>query len=182
MLSWVAVLSALTATLTAPTPPAGPVEDCRSRSEASFGRPFEDPRNVVVGPLVLVGGAEFTSPSVVRSVKGQKYPVLVRAGHRVQIVVPLEARRFARLGYGPLPQGEITMEEAHEAVTFVACPASEPSYSQPLQTVGETTFWSGFVVADEPHCLPLDVYVDRTPVPRRVLLELGVRCPPPETD
>jgi hypothetical protein len=178
MLSWFAVLSALIGSITTPTLPSSAVENCSSRSEADFGRPFEDPRNLVVGPLVIVGGAEFTPPSVVRSVKGQKYPVLVRADHRVRIAVPQEARSFAGLGYGPLPQGEITLKEAHEAVTFIACPASKPSYSQPLKTVGATTFWSGFVVAHEPHCVPLDVYVDNDPAPRRIVLELGVRpCP-----
>jgi hypothetical protein len=159
-------------------PPKGAVENCRSRSEADFGRPFEDPRNLIVGPLVLVGGAEFTPPSVVRSVNGQKYPVLVRADHRVQIVVPQEARSFAGLGYGALPQGEITLKAAHKAVTFIACPADEPSFSGVRATVGATTFWSGFVVAHEPHCVPLDVYVDDDPAAHRIVLELGVRpCP-----
>jgi hypothetical protein len=175
MLGWFAVLSALLSSFATPTPPNGAFETCGSRSEADFGRPFEDPRNLVVGPLVLVGGAEFTPASVVRSVKGQKYPVLVRAEHRARIVVPLEARGFAGLGYGPLPQGEITLKEAHKAVTFIACPADEPAYSGVRPTVGATTFWSGFVIAHEPHCVPLDVYVDDDPAPRRIVLELGVR-------
>ena len=113
-----------------------------------------------------------------RGVKGQKYPVLLRAGHRVTLVVPDEARAFAGLGYGPLPQGEITLAEAHKQVTFVACPADEPSYSQPGSKVGKTTFWSGAVVVHEPHCVPLDVWVDDDPTPQRVVLELGVKpCP-----
>jgi hypothetical protein len=158
--------------------PKGAVENCRSRSEGDFYKPFVGRSNVVVGPLVVVGGAEFTPPSVVRSVGGQKYPILVRADHTVHIVVPREARSFARLGYGPLPQGEITLNEAHEAVTFIACPADQPSYSNPPKTVGATTFWSGFVVTDEPHCVPLDVYVDGDPRPWRIVLEQGVRpCP-----
>jgi hypothetical protein len=166
-----------------PTEKPGPgvKETCATRSEADFGKPFADSRNHVVGPFVLVGGAEFTTPSVVRSVKGQKFPVLVRAEHRVTLVIPEEARAFAGLGYGPLPQGEITLEEAHTRVTFVACPADEPSYSQPGRRVGATTFWSGFVVAHEPHCVPLDVWVDDETTPQRIVLELGVRpCPDPE--
>ena len=178
MLSWFGILAALVGSMTTPAPVSGAVENCRSRSEADFGKPFEDPRNLVVGPLVLVGGAEFTPPSVVRSVNGQKYPVLVRADRRARIVVPLEARRFAGLGYGPLPQGQITLDEAHEAVAFIACPADEPSFSGVRPTVGAVTFWSGFVVVREPHCVPLDVYVDDDPAPRRIVLELGVRpCP-----
>ena len=156
-------------------------ETCATRSEADFGRPFQGRRNLVVGPFVLVGGADFTTPSVVRSVKGQKYPVLVRAGHRVTLVVPEEARDFTGLGYGPLPQGEITLPEAHAQVTFIACPADEPSYSMPGTSVGPTTFWSGAVVVHEPHCVPLDVWIDDEPTPRHIVLELGVKpCPAPE--
>ena len=159
-------------------PPKGAVEHCRSRSEAYFYKPFEDAQNLVVGPLVLVGGKEFAPPGVVLRVNGQKYPVLVRAGHRVEIVVPEEARAFAGLGYGPLPQGKITLNEAHEAVTFIACSASQPSFYKTLPTPRPPTFWSGFVVTEAPHCVPLDVYVDGDPAPRRVVLELGVRpCP-----
>jgi hypothetical protein len=159
-------------------PGRGAKDTCETRSEASFGRPFQARRNLVVGPLVLVGGADFTTPSVIRGVGGQKFPVLVRADHRATLVVPQEARAFAGLGYGPLPQGEITLQEAHKQVTFVACPANEPSFSMPGQNVGPTTFWSGFVVVDEPHCVPLDVWVDDEPAPQRVVLELGVRpCP-----
>jgi hypothetical protein len=162
-------------------PGPGVKETCATRSEADFGRAFQARRNIVVGPLVLVGGADFTPPSVVRSVMGQKYPVLVRAEHRATLVIPEEARAFAGLGYGPLPQGEITLKEAHKQVTFVACPADEPSYSLPGTTVGATTFWSGFVVAHEPHCVPLDVWVDDKPTPQRIVLELGVRpCLVPE--
>jgi hypothetical protein len=162
-------------------PGRGVRETCATRSEADFGKPFQDPGNLVAGPFVLVGGAKFTTPSVVRSVKGQKYPVLVRAGHEVTLVVPEEARTLAGLGYGPLPQGEITLVEAHKQVTFVACPAAEPSYSMPGETIGPTTFWSGFVVAHEPHCVPLDVWVDDEPTPRRIVVELGVKpCSNPE--
>jgi hypothetical protein len=42
---------------------------------------------------------------------------------------------------------------------------------------GSVTFWSGGLVADEPHCVPLDVYVDDNPTPQRVSVELGARCP-----
>jgi hypothetical protein len=164
-------------------PPAGqpvavrvkPVEgNCRTRSEADFGRAFSDPGNLVVGPLAVVGGAEFTSPTTVRDVHGQKYPILLRAGHRTTIGVPPEARAYTLLGYGPLPQGEITLDVAHPSVTFVACARGEPSGSS---AGGPVTFWSGSLVAYEPHCVPLDVFVDGGKTPRRVTVELGARCP-----
>jgi len=141
-------------------------ETCETRSSGRFGeRPFRNPNTLVVGPLALVGGAKFTPPSVVRGVKGQKFPLLVRAGHEVRLEVPPAARRFAGLGYGRLPQGEITLAEAHQVVTFTACSAKATG----------PTFWSGSVVAQEPHCVPLDVYVDGGPDPLRIVLELGVR-------
>ena len=155
----------------------GTIEDCSSRSEGTFRRPFRDPHNLVVGPIAFVGGADFASPSVVRSVGGQKYPVLVRTGRTVTVRVPKQARGFARLGYGSLPQGKVRLEDGHAEVTFHACPAEEPAYSSG-GTVGSFTFWSGFVLTDAPHCVPLDVYIDGAQNPRRIALELGVRpCP-----
>jgi hypothetical protein len=38
------------------------------------------------------------------------------------------------------------------------------------------TFWSGFVLTAAPRCVPLDVWVDDEPAPRRVVLAMGVRC------
>jgi hypothetical protein len=84
--------------------PQGVVEDCSTRSLASFPRAFSDPRNVVVGPLVLDGAAH-TPPNTVRDFGGNKFPVLVRAGHRVTVALSRRALRVAGLGYGPLPDG-----------------------------------------------------------------------------
>jgi hypothetical protein len=148
-------------------------EDCGTRSEADFGPAFGDPANLVVGPLAMIGAAKFTPSSVVRRFRGQKYPLLVKARHSVTIEVPAAARTFAGLGYGPLPQGEITLERAHPRVTFIACGEGAGSSAE-----GPVTFWSGALVADEPHCVPLDVFVDGEVVPRRVFIALGVRCAP----
>jgi hypothetical protein len=94
-----------------PTPgqdaPRGVVEDCATRSLASFPGAFTDPDNVVVGPLALVGSAT-TPPETVREVGGEKFPALVRAGHRVTVALP---RRVAGLGYGPLPEGSSCRRE-----------------------------------------------------------------------
>jgi hypothetical protein len=150
----------------------GVTEDCGTRSEADFGPAFGDPANLVVGPLAMIGAAEFTPASVVRRFRGQKYPLLVKAGHSVTIEVPAGARAFAGLGYGPLPQGEITLERAHPGVSFIACGEGSGSSAE-----GPVTFWSGALVADEPHCVPLDVFVDGELVPHRVFIALGVRCP-----
>src|SRR5919109_2792062 len=111
------------------TPAKGVTADCRTRSEADFGPAFTDPGNLVVGPLAMIGAADLTSAGVVRRFGGQKYPLLVKAGHTVTVEVLAGARPFAGLGYGPLPQGEITLEDAHASVTFKACGRGEESGS-----------------------------------------------------
>jgi hypothetical protein len=122
----------------------------------------------------MIGAADLTSAGVVRRFGGQKYPLLVKAGHTVTVEVPASARPFAGLGYGPLPQGEITLEDAHASVTFKACGRGEESGSS---ADGQVTFWSGFLVAGAPHCVPLDFFVDGEVTPLRRLIPLGDRCP-----
>ena len=157
---------AVTAARLADEPPRGVVEDCSTRSEAGFPGAFTDPRNVVVGPLVLVGAA-YTDPGTVVEFGGNKFPLLVRAGHRVTVELPL-ARRVASLGYGPLPEGvELQPRDGHRVVTFVACRRGEQSQ--------RVTFWSGFVLTRSPRCVPLAVWVDDEPAPRRTVLRMGAR-------
>jgi hypothetical protein len=152
------------------------VEDCSTRSEASFPAAFTDSRDVVVGPLVLVG-AGYTSPGTVREFGGNKFPALVRAGHRVTVALARHARGIASLGYGPLPEAvELSPSDGHPVVTFIACAPGEPSGS----TAGgrPVTFWSGFVLTRTPGCVPLEVWVDDERSPRRTALRMGVRrCP-----
>jgi hypothetical protein len=157
------------------TRPRGVVEDCSTRSHASFPGAFSDPHNVVVGPLVLVGAA-YTSASTVREFGGNKFPALVRAGHRVTIALSPRTRRGAGLGYGPLPQGvELSPRDGHRVVTFVACQPGERSANT---SDGQVTFWSGFVLTASPRCVPLDVWVDDERSPRRTALRMGVpQCP-----
>jgi|SRR5829696_7366889 len=156
--------------------PRGAVEDCSTRSEASFPDAFTDPRNLVVGPLVLVG-AGYTPPSTVREFGGNKFPALVRAGHRVTVVVSGEARRVTSLGYGPLPQGvELSPRDGQTAVTFIACGRRVRSVS--TADGHPVSFWSGFVLARSPRCVPLNVWVDDEPSPRDAAVRMGVRrCP-----
>src|SRR5215216_4782969 len=170
----------------APTPaqgmprkrPGGVVENCSSRSEAGFPSAFSDPANVVVGPLVLVGAAD-TPPETVREFGGDKIPALVRAGHRVTVALPRRVRPFAGLGYGPLPEGvELSPRDGHRVVTFVACRPGIPSGSD--VDGRPVTFWSGFVLVSSPRCVPVDVWVDAEPTPRRIALPMGVgRCHEP---
>jgi hypothetical protein len=151
--------------------PRGVIADCSSRSEASFPGAFTNRRNLVVGPLVLIGAGGTAWWG--RTIGGNKFPLLVRAGHRVTLELSARTRTFAGLAYGPLPQGEIHLRDAHRVVTFIACPRGQRSGSsadgQPV------TFWSGGVLAGSPRCVPLLVWVDAASSPRRVVIHFGVR-------
>ena len=169
-------------------PPTGVVVGCARRSEAEFPQAFTSSRNVVVGPLALMGAAS-TPASTVREFGGNKFPLLVKAGHRVTVRLSPEARRSAGLAYGglgrrPLPEGKQKLRDAADSMTFVACPPGTPSKRYEAEGPSgsyadgeQVTFWSGFVLSRRPRCLPLEVYVDDDPAPRRVGLALGRRCP-----
>jgi len=153
--------------------PRGAVEDCSTQSWADFAGAFSDPANLVVGPLLLVGAGTSTPAVVVEAHGGNKFPLLVREGHVVTVQIPANARRYAALGYGPLPQGEIDFRDGYDTVTFIACGEDASSGSNADRAV---TFWPGFVLAREPACVTLDVYVDDEPAPRQIELELGRPC------
>jgi hypothetical protein len=157
---------------------------CSTRSEAEFPGAFTRSANVRVGPLVLVAGA-FTSAATVREFGGNKFPLLVEAGHTVTLEVGRRARRRTALAYGPLPQRRQTrVRDGYQRVTFVACrpgrtprdyrpdgPSSSRADGRPV------TFWAGGVVTRRAGCVPLTVYVDAERSPRHVGLSLGRRCP-----
>jgi hypothetical protein len=155
--------------------PSGAVESCATQSGADFPGAFRSPRNLVIGPLAFVGAGG--SPSFVwnsaRTEGFQKFPLLVRAGHRVTVELPRAARRGAGLGYGPLPQGETRLRDTHRVVAFVACRREEHPWSS--SDGRPVTFWSGGVLARSPRCVPLLVWVDRERSPRRAVIRLGVR-------
>lgn len=156
--------------------PKGAVENCSTRSMADFPGAYSDPHNVVVGPLVLVGAAH-TPARTVREYGGNKFPLLVRAGHRVTVALSQETRRVAGLGYGPLPQGvDLAPSDGHRVVTFKACRRGKNSGSN--ADGRPVTFWSGFVLTSSPRCVPLEVWVDDESSPRHISLRMGVRrCP-----
>jgi hypothetical protein len=171
------------------THPRGVIVDCTRRSEASFPAAFTDRRNLVVGPLVLEGAGEATPASVVREFGGNKFPLLVKAGHTVTVRLPRAVRSFAGLAYGGLgnrrlPQGEVRLRDTARTMTFVACQPGTPSRSYrddgPSGSYADgqaVTFWSGFVVMRKPACVPLQIYVDDDPSPRHAVIDMGAgRC------
>jgi hypothetical protein len=147
------------------------VEDCSTQSGAEFPGAFTSRANLVAGPFALIGGA-YTDAATVREYGGNKFPVLVQAGHTVTLALAPDARTIAGLAYGPLPQGETKMRDTYHSVTFIACRGGK---SLSRGDGFEVTFWSGFVLTRRPVCLPLDVSIDGAP-PRRVAIALGARC------
>lgn len=154
---------------------SGPVLlGCRNHSLARFPGAFGDRRNVVEGPLVLVGAA-FTDAATIRRFGGNKFPLLLAAGHRVTIEIPSPYGAGASLAYGPFPDGALGLRDGYTAMTFTACARGK----RPDSSAGarQVTFWSGFVLADGPRCVPLRIRVDGERVTRLHTLRLGVmRC------
>jgi hypothetical protein len=158
----------------APTgPPRGVVESCSTASFADFPGAFTNPRNLVVGPLVMTGARGNAGWASV--FHGNKFPLLVRNGHRVTLELSARTRRFAGLAYGPLPQGETQLRDTHRVVRFIACPANHNSGS--TADAEAVTFWSGGIVSRAPGCVPLRIWIDSEPSPSRAVIRLGVqRC------
>jgi hypothetical protein len=102
----------------------------------------------------------------------QKFPLLVRNGHRVTVELSPSTRRGAGLAYGPPPEGETHLRDTHRVVTFIACRHGQRSGSS--ADGRPVTFWSGSVLARLPRCVRLLVWVDAERSPRRAVIRLGV--------
>ncbi|MDP2712174.1 MAG: hypothetical protein Q8O56_13235 [Solirubrobacteraceae bacterium] len=144
--------------------PRGVRVGCERQSGAGFPGAYASRRNLVVGPLALVGAAAFTDAATTLEHGGGKFPLLVRARHTVTVSVPASHRAIAGLNYGFQPLGRHT-------ISFTACPAARSQSS----AGGPVTFWSGFVLTTVPSCVPLDVWVDGRPR-RRVAIAIGRSC------
>jgi hypothetical protein len=150
-------------------------ESCATQSGADFPHAFTSPHNLVVGPLSLIGAGG--SPGFAWNSRGtegfQKFPLLVKSGHRVTVELSPRTRRGAGLAYGPLPQGETYLRDTYRVVTFIACSRREHSWSS--ADGKPVTFWSGSILARSPRCIPFRVRVDGERTPRRAVIHLGVR-------
>ncbi len=157
--------------------PKGEPATCRHQSGASFPKAFALKRNLVVGPLAFVGGATFTSADTVRRFGGNKFPLLLRSGHRVTVEITRATGRAVSLGYSNrmkrLPDGERYVRDGDRVVRFIACPQGHGISDVDGRPV---TFWSGFVLASAPRCVRLRVWVDDEARPRNAQIELGRRC------
>jgi len=157
-----------------PHRPQGAPATCRYQSSARFPK---SARNLVVGPLVLVGAREYSSPELIAELGGQKYPALVLAGHRVTVELSRSVRRSTSLLYADdhwrLPDGPRTVRDGHRVVEFRACSSDRAGSSYNGR---KATFWSGFVLTTVPRCLGLRIWVDDQRTPRRARIPLGKRC------
>lgn len=156
--------------------PKVPVEKCSTRSEASFPGAFTARRNLVVGPMAMIGAGRervYFFPDFASDAGGQKFQLLVRNGHRVTMELSRHTRQGAGLAYGPLPGGETSLADTHRVVKFIGCRRRAPSGSS--ADGRPVTFWSGGVVARSPRCVPLRVFLDGTSAARRAVIHLGVR-------
>jgi hypothetical protein len=148
--------------------PRGVVLDCHTQSGIGGGlRQFRSRWNLVVGPLVMSGAA--ARPAYFAG-GGNKFPVYVRGGHRVTVDVSRDARPGAGLVYVPLP----AKRDGYRVITFIACRRGEISRGSGT-TAWPVSFWAGGVLARSPRCVPLRVWVDDEPSPRRAVIHLGVR-------
>jgi hypothetical protein len=170
------VTLALLAALAAQSPHTGHEATCARQSSAGFPRAFTAPANLVAGPLSMIGAGRFTSAATVREFGGNKFPVLVRAGHVVTLELSRRANRSASLFYAIGSGGALTqtrVRDGRRVITFRSCDARRAASDADGDPV---TFWSGFVVVSRPMCVRLKVWVDAERDPRRRRIALGRRC------
>ncbi len=158
------MIGSLAAVALAASHPIGAIETCSTQSGASFPHAFTSKDNVTAGPLAMIGAGQLTPAATVREFDGNKFPLLVAAGHTVTVEV---LRGTATLAYGGHSR------TGHRVMTFRACKRRDAASTADGKPV---TFWSGFVNVSQPACVRLRIWVDRNSTPRRARIPLGKRC------
>lgn len=146
---------------------------CAHQSSAEFPDAYDDPHNLVIGPLVLMDGRVYSSPETVRRVGGQKYPALLTPGHTVKVALSPRARRTAALTYADSMHSVRRLDDGLRVVTFHPCDRRDAQSRAGGRVV---TFWSGFILAGAPRCVHLKIWIDGASTPRRAALPIGRRC------
>ena len=152
--------------------PRGVVVNCSSINLNGSLRAFTYRRNLVVGPLVLRNAGVMLEYAPAPA--GTRSSCSSGGGHRVTLELSRRTRRDVGLGFGPLPEGEVRLGDAHRVVTFIACRRGEYHFRPPLDG-WPVSGWVGFLLASSPRCVPLFVWVDDEPRPRRAVIRFGVR-------
>ena len=146
---------------------------CSEQSSAGFPGAYRSRRNLVVGPLAMIGGSSFTERGNGPQVRRQQVPAARARRPHGDGVDPAARPRHGRAELR-LARRRRPGPAAHDRLQRVLAAA----LGQPRRR-RRVTFWSGFVLASAPICVPLDVYVDGATAARRVHIELGRRCPQP---
>lgn len=154
-------------TQTARERPRGQVKDCSTSPGWGRRDEFTTRQNLIVGPLAL----ERAQPMLgyAPNVRGNKLFVYVKGGHRVTLELSRRTRHDVGFAFGP---GE-GFRNWRRVVSFIACRRGE---RPPGRFDGwPVTSWVGFLLASSPRCVPLFVWVDDEPSPRRAVIRFGVR-------
>jgi len=147
--------------------PRGAVEDCSTSPGWGRRDEFTSRQNLIVGPLALERAGVVLAYG--EDVGGNKLFVYVRGGHRVTLELSHRTRKDG-LVFGPHRGGSVP---ARRVVTFIACRRGE--LSDPRFDGWPVTSWVGFLLASSPRCVPLLVWVDDEPSPRRAVIRFGVQ-------
>jgi hypothetical protein len=159
-----------TSRATARERPRGVVEDCSTTPGWGRRDEFTSRQNLIVGPLALRSAGVMLEYA--DNVGGNKLFVHVRGGHRATIELSPSTREDAGLVFGPYPNNDASLGTARRVVRFIACRRGERS--EPRFDGWPVTSWVGFLLASSPRCVPLLVWVDGEPSPRRAVIRFGV--------
>jgi hypothetical protein len=176
-----ATVAASTSAGTTRERPRGAVETCSTSEGWPAGnvRVFSSRANRIVGPLALEGAG--VTLGYAESVSGNKLLVHVRGGHRVTLELSHQTRAGVGLAFGsPLKATKASkwsLRNTRRVVTFVACQTNEDAELVDDYVEWPVTAWVGSLLASSPRCVPILVWVDDEPSPRRTLIRFGVaRC------
>ena len=154
--------------------PRGAVVDCSTTPGWGGESDFTSPWNLVVGPLAL-GGARIGWAESGDGFGFNKLFVFVRGAHRVTVELSRSTRNDVGFAFGsPLRAtrgSKWNLRNTRRIVTFRACQRGERSGRFDGWPV---TSWVGFLLARSPQCVPLLVWVDDEPSPRRTVIRFGV--------
>lgn len=105
-------------------------------------------------------------------VGGDKLFVYVKGGHRVTIELSSRTRENVGLVFGHFSNPNVRLPDARRVVRLIACRRGE---LPPGRFDGwPVTSWVGFLLASSPRCVPLLIWVDDEPSPRRAVIRFGV--------
>jgi hypothetical protein len=150
--------------------PRGAVEDCSTTPGWGRRDEFTRRQNLIVGPLAVERAGNVLAYA--DSFGGNKIFVYVRGGRRVTLELSPRTREHVGLVFGPYPDNNASFRNARRVVSFIACRRGELPAGR--FDGWPVTSWVGFLLATSPRCVPLLVWVDDQPSPRRAVIRFGV--------